>query len=53
MVPKSCIFDFGMIEFLFTTKDGIIPVEVKASDRIQSKSLNFIWININPNMVLD
>ena len=28
------------IDFLLTTKDGIIPVEVKASDRIQSKSLH-------------
>lgn len=27
------------IDFLLTTYDGIIPIEVKASDRIQSKSL--------------
>lgn len=28
------------IDFLLTTSDGIIPIEVKASKRTQSKSLN-------------
>ena len=36
------------IDFLLTTKDGIIPVEVKASDRIQSKSLNVYMDKYKP-----
>ena len=36
------------IDFLLTTKDGIIPFEVKASDRIQSKSLNVYMDKYKP-----
>ena len=36
------------IDFLLTTKDGIIPIEVKASDRVQSKSLNIYMEKYKP-----
>ena len=36
------------IDFLLTTCDGIIPVEVKASNRIQSKSLNVYMDKYKP-----
>ena len=36
------------IDFLLTTDDGIIPVEVKASDRVQSKSLKIYIDKYNP-----
>ncbi len=36
------------IDFLLTTYDGIIPIEVKASDRIQSKSLGVYMEKFKP-----
>ena len=36
------------IDFLIYTKDGIIPIEVKAGDSIQSKSLNVYRERFNP-----
>ena len=36
------------IDFLFTTRDGIIPVEVKAASRVQSKSLNIYMDKYKP-----
>lgn len=36
------------IGFLLTTRDGIIPVEVKATNRIQSKSLNVYMDKYKP-----
>ncbi len=36
------------VDFLLTTNEGIIPVEVKASDRIQSKSLNVYMNKYHP-----
>lgn len=37
------------IDFLLYTKDGIIPVEVKAGDNTKSKSLNTYIEKYNPN----
>lgn len=37
------------IDFLLYTEDGIIPVEVKAGDSIQSKSLNVYREKFNPS----
>ena len=36
------------IDFLLTTSDGIIPIEVKASPRVQSKSLNVYMDKFKP-----
>ena len=36
------------IDFLITTNDGIIPIEVKASNRIQSKSLQIYMDKYKP-----
>lgn len=36
------------IDFLIDTKDGIIPIEVKADDNIKSKSLNYYIAKNNP-----
>ena len=40
------------IDFLIDTKDGIIPIEVKASDNTQSKSLKVYMENYNPKYAI-
>lgn len=40
------------VDFLLYTKDGIIPVEVKASDNTQSKSLNNYIERFNPEYAI-
>lgn len=40
------------VDFLLYTKDGIIPVEVKAGDNTQSKSLNVYMENYNPKYAI-
>ena len=40
------------IDFLLYTKDGIIPVEVKASDNVRSKSLNVYFEKYNPKYMI-
>ena len=37
------------VDFLITNKDGIIPVEVKASDNTKSRSLNVYMEKYNPS----
>ena len=36
------------IDFLIDTNDGVIPIEVKSSDNIESKSLNYYINKYNP-----
>ena len=38
--------------FLITNKDGIIPVEVKASDSTKSRSLNVYMEKYNPSYAI-
>ena len=40
------------IDFLLYTNDGIIPVEVKAGDTVQSKSLNVYMEKFNPKYAI-
>ena len=40
------------IDFLIYTKDGIIPVEVKAGDSVKSKSLNVYIEKFNPKYAI-
>ena len=40
------------IDFLITTDDGIIPIEVKANINIQSKSLNVYMNMYNPKYAI-
>lgn len=36
------------IDFLISSDDGIIPIEVKANERVQSKSLKYYMEKFNP-----
>lgn len=40
------------VDFLITNKDGIIPVEVKASDNTKSRSLNVYMEKYNPSYAI-
>ena len=40
------------IDFLISTDDGIVPIEVKADDNTQSKSLNIYKEIYNPNYMI-
>ena len=44
--------NISKIDFLLYTKDGIIPVEVKASDNVRSKSLNVYFEKYNPKYMI-
>lgn len=40
------------VDFMLETAEGIIPVEVKASDNVTSKSLNYYIKNYNPKYAI-
>ena len=42
----------GVIDFIIYNEDGIIPIEVKASDNTQSKSLNEYMKRFKPKYAI-
>ena len=50
-IEKIKKFNYTSLDhtFLITNKDGIIPVEVKASDNTKSRSLNVYMEKYNPS----
>lgn len=44
--------EIAEVDFLLYNEDGIIPVEVKASDNTQSKSLKMFMENYNPKYAI-
>ncbi len=44
--------EIAEVDFLIYTEDGIIPVEVKASDNTKSKSLNVYMKKYNPKYAI-
>ena len=45
-------FNHYEIDFLISTNDGIIPIEVKANNNTQSKSLNVYCDLYNPKYMI-
>ena len=53
-IEKIKKFNYTSLDhtFLITNKDGIIPVEVKASDNTKSRSLNVYMEKYNPSYAI-
>ena len=53
-IEKIKKFNYTSLDhtFLITNKDGIIPVEVKASDNTKSRSLNVYMNEFNPSYAI-